>query len=147
MSSAVATTNSATCLTTAVTTSARCAHLRYVLPWPQTRPDAGAASIRVSASAEESVTRIYTKTGDRGETGLSDGSRVAKSDPRIVATGEIDELNACLGLASSLLGDDVAPESRRDLDSLLRRVQRDLFALGAILADPRRDGEDPDVAD
>ena len=74
--------------------------------------------------------KIYTKTGDHGETGLFDGTRVSKADPRVEAYGEVDELNAALGLARSLC--DV-PE----IVALLERLQRDLHAVGALLADPR----------
>jgi cob(I)alamin adenosyltransferase len=74
--------------------------------------------------------KIYTKTGDQGETGLFDGTRVAKSDPRVSAYGDVDELNAWLGLVR-------ASSSDGQLASMLERIQRDLFALGARLADPR----------
>jgi cob(I)alamin adenosyltransferase len=74
--------------------------------------------------------KIYTKTGDTGETGLFDGTRVPKSDARVDAYGEVDELNALLGLARAT---DPGPE----LDQMLGQIQRDLFALGARLADPR----------
>lgn len=73
--------------------------------------------------------RIYTKTGDGGETGLFDGSRVPKDDPRVTASGDVDELNAALGLAR-------AQGVEAELDALLLRLQKDLFALGAQLADP-----------
>jgi cob(I)alamin adenosyltransferase len=73
--------------------------------------------------------KIYTKTGDGGETGLIDGSRVRKDDLRVSAYGEIDELNAALGVALSL-------EAPPALRALLLRLQRELFALGAQLADP-----------
>ena len=73
--------------------------------------------------------RIYTKTGDKGETGLFDGTRVSKADPRVVAYGGVDELNAWLGLVRSA-------NPPADIDELLTRIQRDLFALGAVLADP-----------
>jgi cob(I)alamin adenosyltransferase len=73
--------------------------------------------------------RIYTKTGDTGETGLFDGTRVSKSDPRVEAYGGVDELNAWLGVVR-------ASHPGPDADLLLTRIQRDLFALGAILADP-----------
>jgi len=75
--------------------------------------------------------KIYTRTGDRGETGLFGGTRVAKSHGRIEACGEVDELNACLGLARASRLDP-------DLDQILDKIQRDLFALGALLADPGR---------
>ena len=73
--------------------------------------------------------KIYTRTGDAGETSLFDGTRVSKSDARVDAYGEIDELNAWLGLARSSLSD-------RQIDSELAKLQRDLFAIGAQLADP-----------
>lgn len=71
--------------------------------------------------------KIYTKTGDAGETSLLGGHRVAKDAPRIAAYGEVDELGAVLGVARTLGG---------PLSDLLRDVQTDLFALGAQLADP-----------
>ncbi len=73
--------------------------------------------------------KIYTRTGDAGETSLFDNSRVSKADPRVDAYGEVDELNACLGvaLASGLSG---------EVGEALTRIQRDLFAVGAQLADP-----------
>jgi cob(I)alamin adenosyltransferase len=73
--------------------------------------------------------KIYTKTGDTGETGLFDGTRVSKADPRVEAYGGVDELNAWLGVIRS-----AAPGL--DVDESLTRIQRDLFAVGAILADP-----------
>ncbi len=73
--------------------------------------------------------KIYTKTGDSGETGLFDGTRVLKSDPRVATYGDVDELNAWLGLARSSITD---PE----LAAMIEQVQRDLFAIGARLADP-----------
>jgi cob(I)alamin adenosyltransferase len=73
--------------------------------------------------------KIYTKTGDSGDTGLFDGSRVLKSDPRVGAYGDVDELNAWLGLVRATLGE-------AEIGGMLERIQRDLFALGARLADP-----------
>lgn len=74
--------------------------------------------------------RLYTKTGDDGETALFDGTRVSKTDLRVTAYGDIDELNATLGVA---LATGLDP----DISDLLIQIQRDLFALGARLADPR----------
>ena len=74
--------------------------------------------------------RLYTKTGDAGETGLFDGTRVSKADPRVDAYGDVDELNAMLGVARTQ-----TPGDR--VDEMLDRIQRDLFAVGAALADPR----------
>ncbi len=73
--------------------------------------------------------KIYTRTGDAGETALFDGTRVRKSDPRVEAYGHIDELNAMLGLALASGADAL-------LADRLVQLQRDLFALGARLADP-----------
>ena len=73
--------------------------------------------------------KIYTKTGDAGETSLFDNTRVSKADPRVDAYGDVDELNACLGAA-------LAAGVPEDLAAELRTIQQDLFALGARLADP-----------
>lgn len=73
--------------------------------------------------------KIYTRTGDQGETSLFDGTRVSKADQRVDAYGDVDELNAWLGLAR-------ASAMPADVDEPLVRIQRDLFALGARLADP-----------
>ena len=73
--------------------------------------------------------KIYTRTGDTGDTGLLDGSRVSKAALRVDAYGDVDELNACLGL---VLSTGVDP----DLADMLGRMQGQLFALGATLADP-----------
>ncbi len=76
------------------------------------------------------VVKIYTKTGDLGETGLFDGSRVAKSDPRVETYGDIDELNASLGVVLGFIRDD------DDIRDCLLTVQRELLVIGAHLADP-----------
>jgi cob(I)alamin adenosyltransferase len=76
--------------------------------------------------------KIYTKTGDAGETGLYGGLRVSKADPRVDAYGDVDEANACLGVVR-------AAGVPSDIDAMLDRIQRDLFALGAQLADGRPD--------
>jgi len=73
--------------------------------------------------------KIYTRTGDAGDTSFFDGTRVRKSEPRVDAYGEVDEVNACLGLARASCADD-------DIDAELVHLQKDLFALGARLADP-----------
>ena len=75
--------------------------------------------------------RIYTKTGDSGETSLFDNTRVSKADARVDAYGEVDELNACLG-AVVRAGVDA------DLATAIETIQKELFAIGARLADPRR---------
>jgi len=81
------------------------------------------------------LNRIYTKTGDGGETGLSDGTRIAKHALRVTAYGTVDETNATVGLARLHAGDL--------LDAQLARIQNDLFDLGADLARPHmeRDSE------
>ena len=73
--------------------------------------------------------KIYTKTGDGGETGLVDGSRIRKDHARVAAYGDVDELNAGIGVART--------HADEELSQLLDGVQRDLFAIGAQIADPR----------
>ena len=83
------------------------------------------------------ITRVYTRTGDRGETALVGGKRIAKDAPRIEAYGTLDELNAVVGLArvfnEERLGEG---EGHRWLDEVLRRLQNQLFDLGSELATP-----------
>ena len=74
------------------------------------------------------LNRIYTKTGDKGDTGLGDGTRRPKHDLRVTAYGTVDEANAVLGLARL--------HARDELDAMLGRIQNDLFDLGADLAVP-----------
>lgn len=76
--------------------------------------------------------KIYTRTGDQGGTALFGGGRVAKDHPRVEAYGDVDELNAALGLARSI-------EMMPRIDEVLVPVQRDLFAIGALLATPDRE--------
>ena len=76
--------------------------------------------------------RIYTRTGDAGDTGLFGGGRVAKSHPRVEAYGDVDELNAMIGFARSI-------EQMPRIDEVLVPIQRDLFAIGALLATPDRE--------
>ena len=73
--------------------------------------------------------KIYTRTGDAGQTALFDGTRVSKADPRVDAYGEIDELNAALGLARAQGVDD-------ELAGIIVTIQRELHAVAARLADP-----------
>lgn len=80
------------------------------------------------------LSRIYTKSGDRGETGLGDGSRVPKDHPRVVAYGRVDELNAVLGLV-------LAHDPHNTEAELLRGIQNDLFDVGADLCVPETEGE------
>src|SRR2546426_11058908 len=73
--------------------------------------------------------KIYTKTGDRGDARLFDGTKVRKHDDRVDAYGDIDELNSFIGAAASFLKD-------AGLVSMLAEIQKDLFSVGAQLADP-----------
>jgi cob(I)alamin adenosyltransferase len=86
------------------------------------------------------LSRIYTKTGDRGDTGLGDGSRVPKDHPRVTAYGTVDELNAILGIFLVHLHDAKAEAALVDL---VRSVQNDLFDVGADLCLPPGEGEKP----
>ncbi|WP_182418197.1 cob(I)yrinic acid a,c-diamide adenosyltransferase [Bartonella sp. HY038] len=79
------------------------------------------------------LNKIYTRTGDDGTTGLVDGSRLRKSNPRIEAYGTIDEANATIGIARLYI------EQGSMLDVILLRIQNDFFDLGADLATPLRD--------
>lgn len=76
--------------------------------------------------------KIYTKTGDAGDTGLFGGGRVQKDDPRVEAYGDVDELNAMLGMARAI-------EPMPRIDEILVPMQRDLFSIGALLATPDRE--------
>lgn len=77
------------------------------------------------------LTKIYTRTGDKGETGLGDGSRIAKSDLRIQCLGEIDELNAAIGIVLSFKLDD-------EVARTLTQVQHSLFDIGGEICIPGR---------
>ena len=76
------------------------------------------------------MVKIYTKKGDDGSTGLFDGTRVPKDHIRCDAYGDVDELGAAIGLARALVED-------REVDAALLGIQKDLFAVGAQLADPK----------
>src|ERR1051325_8786963 len=76
--------------------------------------------------------KIYTRTGDKGDTGLFGGGRVPKTHPRVEAYGDVDELNAAIGLARAI---ELMPR----IDEVLIPLQRDLFAIGALLATPDHD--------
>jgi cob(I)alamin adenosyltransferase len=78
------------------------------------------------------LNKIYTRTGDAGQTGLVDGSRVSKADLRIAAIGDVDEANCAIGVAVALL--DHGPERE-----MLARIQNEMFDLGADLATPGED--------
>jgi cob(I)alamin adenosyltransferase len=81
------------------------------------------------------LTRIYTRTGDAGETSLGDGSRIPKTDPRIAAVGAVEELNAHIGI---VLAGSVPDELR----ATLAQVQNELFDVGADLAVPFQEGDE-----
>lgn len=80
--------------------------------------------------------KIYTRTGDKGKTGLIGGTRVPKSDGRISTYGQIDELNANVGLAISILNKKAVQKIFPDIIEMLGSIQNDLFILGSDLADP-----------
>ncbi len=75
------------------------------------------------------ITKVYTKSGDAGETSLVSGDRVSKADWRVMAYGDVDELNSLLGVTRTFLNDD-------QMDAVLGRIQNELFILGADLASP-----------
>jgi len=88
-----------------------------------------------------SITRVYTRTGDGGETALVGGRRVPKDSPRIVAYGAVDELNAVVGLVRVFNEERLRPgapdeERTRWLDGILKKIQNQLFDLGSELATP-----------
>ena len=85
------------------------------------------------------LNKIYTRTGDDGTTGLVDGSRISKHDVLMQAVGDVDEANSAIGVALAALGET-------DEAVLLRRIQNDLFDLGADLATPVSEGADPQWA-
>jgi cob(I)alamin adenosyltransferase len=85
------------------------------------------------------LNKIYTRTGDAGETGLVDGSRVSKADPLMAAIGDVDEANSAIGLAIEAGMDEALKEG-------LRRIQNELFDLGADLATPGDDFTPSDMA-
>jgi len=79
--------------------------------------------------AKKRITKVYTKTGDKGRTSLVDGSRVDKSSSRVKAYGDVDELNSVIGIAVSCV-------KNTSLKSILKKLQNDLFILGSDLATP-----------
>jgi len=86
------------------------------------------------------VTKLYTKTGDKGETSLLGGKRVSKDNQRVCACGDVDELNASLGVVRSLT-DEVS------VGKMLEQIQRQLFVLGADLASPKEMADVPRVTE
>src|SRR4029077_7564791 len=103
--------------------------------WPESSTCAslGAGGARMPVR----ITRVYTRTGDRGETALVGGRRVAKDAPRIEAYGTIDELNAVIGLARVFNAENLKKgKDPRWLDEVFRDIQNQLFDLGSELATP-----------
>ncbi|GAB6165647.1 cob(I)yrinic acid a,c-diamide adenosyltransferase [Thermostilla marina] len=86
------------------------------------------------------MAKIYTRTGDLGETGLFRGPRVGKDSPRIEAYGTVDETNSVVGMLRTTGVPD-------DIDAMLNQIQNDLFRLGAELATPKADGPGCSVID
>ena len=83
------------------------------------------------------LTRIYTRTGDKGDTGLVGGRRVPKDSPRIEAYGTVDELNSIIGLARVFNAERLKKgKAHRWLDGTFRQIQNELFDLGSELATP-----------
>jgi cob(I)alamin adenosyltransferase len=83
------------------------------------------------------ITKVYTRTGDHGETGLVGGKRVAKDSPRVEAYGAVDELNSIVGLARAFNEENLdGRESHQFLDRVLCQIQDELFDLGSELATP-----------
>ena len=81
------------------------------------------------------LSRIYTKAGDQGQTALVGGKKISKDAPRIEAYGTVDELNAVLGLVRKANQEEPGPDAARvRIDSILERVQNELFNLGSLLA-------------
>jgi cob(I)alamin adenosyltransferase len=88
---------------------------------------------------------IYTRTGDKGESGLGDGTRRSKADPRFAAMGDVDETNSAVGLARLHTRGSADP-TLAAIEATLARVQNDLFDLGADLCLPQTAGETPGAA-
>jgi cob(I)alamin adenosyltransferase len=86
------------------------------------------------------LSRIYTRSGDTGTTGLGDGARIPKDHPRVAAYGSVDELNAVIGVLRSMLPEGAAPIGGAEL---LRGIQNDLFDVGADLCMPQAADDPP----
>ena len=82
------------------------------------------------------LNKIYTRTGDNGSTGLTDGSRVAKHSPRPQAYGSVDELNSSLGIVYFCLNNNNTDNKLIEINNLIKEIQNDLFDLGADLSTP-----------
>ena len=82
------------------------------------------------------LSKIYTRTGDDGTTGLGDGSRIEKDSIRVEAYGTVDELNSCIGMVISQLSSELMTNSNHLLNEWLSEIQHDLFDLGGELCIP-----------
>ncbi len=82
------------------------------------------------------LSKIYTRTGDDGTTGLGDGSRIEKDSIRVEAYGTVDELNSCIGMVISQLSSSLTTNSKHPLNEWLSEIQHDLFDLGGELCIP-----------
>ncbi|MGI9533508.1 MAG: cob(I)yrinic acid a,c-diamide adenosyltransferase [Thermodesulfobacteriota bacterium] len=97
------------------------------------------ASVRISEMAKKRITKVYTKTGDKGQTLLVSGEKVSKSSTRVDAYGDVDELNSVIGIIISNTNDEL-------LKDVLQTIQNDLFILGGDLATPQNfKGEIPRI--
>ena len=85
------------------------------------------------------LNKIYTRTGDQGDTGLADGSRISKDHPRAQAIGDVDELNCAIGVAIGAVAD-------AEIRAMLGAIQNELFDLGADIATPGEDFTPSDMA-
>ncbi|HZW06068.1 MAG TPA: cob(I)yrinic acid a,c-diamide adenosyltransferase [Phycisphaerales bacterium] len=92
------------------------------------------------------LSKIYTKTGDDGTTGLGDGKRIAKDALRVEAYGTVDEANAAVGVAIAIAERKARPSKATPLADTLRSIQHDLFDAGADLCTPITAGEKPGAA-
>jgi cob(I)alamin adenosyltransferase len=91
--------------------------------------------------------KIYTRTGDQGETSVLSGGRLPKSDVRLHALGDVDELNAIIGVTRAHLPDGLAEDDCNKLDEVLEQLQRMLFDLGCQLALPGGGSKFPTITD
>src|SRR5262249_44299149 len=104
---------------------------------PAARARRRAVAVPAGVAMAIRITRVYTRRGDHGETDLVAGKRVPKDSPRIDAYGTVDELNAALGVVRAVHGAEPARSpKRREVEDILRRLQNELFDVGAELATP-----------
>ncbi len=89
------------------------------------------------------LNRIYTRTGDDGTTGLANGARVRKDDPRVAAYGDVDEANAAIGVCVTLCVNAAPGSAGAEIGPILSAIQHDMFDAGADLATPVGKDEQP----